>query len=141
MNIEKEKELNLLKIRKKKRAEFVPVEEIQNNKFKYLSRLLKIEKISQWLIELKRSSNSKIQGIQLLLSKIDWKSVFKDSAIWIIEAFIEGLTINFATHFIFGLKMTPMTILGYGIIIKQGIDIYWRLRNNGPNTKILKKDK
>jgi hypothetical protein len=139
-SIKEEKKQSSLLNQKIRRAEFVPVEELQSTKFKYHLRFLKLEKISQWLIGLKRSFNSLWQGIKLRVKKVDWNLAAKDSSVWLIEAFIEGVTINFATHFLFGLKINICTILAYGIFVKQGIDIYWRLKNNGPNTKIPTKN-
>jgi len=96
---------------------------------------------SKWRASWKRGINTIIQKPKLWASKVDWKKIKNDTASWIIEALIEGFTANIATHYLLGVKFNPMTILAHGIVIKQGIDIYWRLRKDGPTTKLPQKNK
>ena len=124
-----------------KSAGFVKLEEPVNEKFKYniidrfkyvISNLLKL--IKDLLVK-------NYQGACLTASKFDWKKIRSDVFEWLSEAFIEGLTANFATHFLFKVPLNPATVMAHGIIIKQGINLFWRLRNNGSNPTIPKKNK
>lgn len=74
-------------------------------------------------------------------SKIDWPKLWGDVSLWFIVALIEGFTANIATHYLFGVKFSFMMVIAHGILINQGVDIYWRLRTNGPTTKLPQKDK
>jgi len=76
----------------------------------------------------------------LWTAEIDWSAVKRDSIEWVIEAAVEGFTANFATHFILGWELSPMTVIAHGFAIKQTLSIYWRLRKDGPTSKLPKKN-
>jgi len=100
-----------------------------------------IDTLSKWSISLKRSVNTIIQKPMLWASEVDWLKVREDTFFWVVGALIEGFTANIATHYLFGIKFSFMMVLAHGILISQGIDIYWRLRQHGSNTKLPQKDK
>jgi len=93
------------------------------------------------MLSWKRRINSFKQRPRLWASEVDWEIVWGDSVIWIVEASVEGLTANFATHFLIGLPFTPMTLLAHGIVIKQGLSVYRRMKLYGGDSKIPKKNK
>jgi len=114
---------------KNNKAKFVIVKESIIDKFKYWfnyntfwiqKRLLKLNKPFKYL-----SSE-----ISLLLPQIKIKQAIFDALILFIEALLEGLTANFATHFLFGVKFNIPIALAHGILIKQGVSIYHALRKN-----------
>lgn len=133
--------LDSLKIHKGiRRASFVPLEEGNPERLKYKLNLLRSKYISDKLIELKRIKNTVVQKVKIWFQKWNWKKMSLDTSVWLIEAGIEGTTANFATHYLFGLPLNPATILAHGIAIKQGIEIYWRLKRDGENRKLPTKD-
>lgn len=109
----------------------------ENNKYKYVHKtFLRLKKT---FANAKRWLNSRIQKTNLWVGLIDWKKVREESSQWIVEAFLEGITLNFATHWLFGVPFNPATIFAHGILVKQGLDIYWRLRRDGSAPKIPNK--
>lgn len=124
-----------------RRAEFVPLESSDGKSFKYNVRHRLNKRLSESLIGLKRRVNTFVQKPRLWASQVDWGAVRKESVEWLIEAAVEGLPANFATHYLLGWGFSPMTVLAHGIAIKQGISIYWRLRRDGSAREIPKKDK
>jgi len=123
-----------------RKAEFVPVEESQNKKFIYKLVYKGFGKAKQKLLNLKRSTNSVLQKPRLLLQKVDWRKVSSDAVTWIFEASIEGLSINFAFYVLLGSCFSIWTVLAYGLLIKQTISIWWRLKRNGTTSTIHKRD-
>lgn len=130
--------LNLSIHDKIRKAAFVPTDEPQTKRFKYFLNLFENINVKEKLLSLKRTTNKIIQKLKLWSSKVNWPLFFIELFVWILEAFIEGLTANFATHYLFNVKFNVKTIFAHGIIIKQGLDIWWRLRKYGPNSKIPK---
>lgn len=118
-------------------AAFVPFENENKETFKYNRNYNILKYLKKNLLGFKRIVNSFLQKIKLELTFIDWKKAKSLSLIWITEAAIEGLLINFAVHSLFGWRLNPWTILSYGILIKESIDISRRLRS-GTNTKFIK---
>ena len=57
----------------------------------------------------------------------------------IINAFIEGLIVNFAVWGLLGWRFNFITIMAWGFAVKQFLDLYWRLKINGTNTKLPEK--
>ena len=70
-----------------------------------------------------------------------WDRLIYHTCIWLVEAFIEGLTINYVLYVLFGYDFNIWTIFAYGILIKQAIDIYWRMKVDGTNTEISEENK
>ena len=120
---------------KKNKARFVEVEEPKRNKFKYWFNY-KSTNIKEWLLRLNKPFRYVNSEIRLLINQINIEQAWFDALIWISEAMVEGLTANFATHFLFGVRFDIPTILAHGIIIKQGIEIYHTLRKNDSNKQI-----
>jgi hypothetical protein len=113
---------------------------VKNKRFKYMSLQRLNIKNKNYIVNLKRRINTLLQKPSLWASMIDWKIVKKDSIEWGLEVIIEGVPLNFATHFLFGVPLNPMTVIAHGIVIKKGISIYWRLRRDGTDSKIPKKN-
>lgn len=126
------------KIRK---AEFVHIKSDEIERFKYLIVHNILKKVKSRLINIKRKINSITHGPILLTSKVDWQQMRNDILTVSIETIIEGVTANFATHYLFGLPFNPGMIIAHGIIIRQGISIFSRLKKDGANTTIPQKDK
>lgn len=120
---------------KKNKARFVEVEEPKTNKFKYWFNYNSTN-IKEWLLRWHKPFRYVNSEIRLLINQINIEQAGFDASIWISEAMIEGLTANFATHFLFGVRFDIPTILAHGIIIKQGIEIYHTLRKNDSNKQI-----
>jgi len=116
-------------------ARFVEVKEPKINKFKYWFNY-NTTKIKEWLLRINKPFRYVNSEIRLLIAQINVKQAGFDALIWIMEAMLEGLTANFATHFLFGVRFDIPTILAHGILIKQGTDIYHTLRKNDSNKQI-----
>lgn len=123
---------NLLQKIRESKASFVPTNEPQTKRFKYFSNVFG---------NIKRSANKLIQTPKLWILKIDWKQVRNDVTIFIVESFIEGLTLSYVTHKLLGWEFNLGMILAHGFLIKQGLDIWQRLKKDGPISKIPNKDK
>jgi len=136
-NVGRQSSLLNSKIRK---AAFVPLETQDTKRFKYQLYHNIINRFEDIGTILKRIKTYLWQRLQLWLSKADLVTLRKDLTVWLIEVLVEGATANFATHYLFGIPYTPQTIVAHGIIIKQGLDIYWRMRPNGTNKKIFNKN-
>jgi len=122
-------------------AAFVPIESDNTKKFKYNLKLRFSKYLNKKLAALKTTKNKIIQKPQLWLKQIDFKSLVGDGAIWVVEAFIEGAVVNFVVWSLIGWRFSLVTLLGWGFATKQLLSIYWRLRKNGADSKILKKHK
>lgn len=122
-------------------ASFVPLESHDTKKFKY-NLWFKVSKyINDKFIVLKTFCNKIIQKPQLWLQEVDFKAIRDDVSIWLIEASIEGFVINFIVWALMGWKFNLITMLAWGFAIKQLLSIYWRLRKDGTNSTIPKKNK
>lgn len=76
-----------------------------------------------------------------LYNGVIWDRLIIHMFIWFVEAFIEGLTFNYALYVLVGFRFDIFTIFAYGILIKQSIDIYLRLKVDGTNTTVSEEDK
>lgn len=126
-------------IRKKSKQDLL--NQISNNTktFKYKFTLNLGKYINDKFIAIKNTCK-KIKGVvQLQLNKFDFKTAGSISAIWLVNAFIEGVIVNFAVWGLLGWKFNFITIMAWGFAIKQLLDLYWRLRINGSNTKLPEK--
>lgn len=140
-SIKKEKNQQGLSVNENiRRARFVPQGEQKSKTFKYFLNFLFVLSPRKTIAHVKRKINSIIQKIGLWIKKVDWEKLRGDVSLWFTEAILEGLTANFVTHYLFGVELNLFTILAHGILIKQGISIWWRLRLNGSDAKIPKKD-
>jgi len=93
----------------------------KKEKFIYFESLKK--RINGISLNVKRWLNSIIQGQVLLVRKFNWKKATKDFLLWVAEALIEGIVLNFWLHFIFGAEFKALTALAYGALIKQSKDL------------------
>ena len=124
-----------------RKASFVPLESHDTEKFKY-NIWLKVSKyINDKFIVLKTTCNKIIQKPQLWVQEVDFRAIRNDTSMWLTEALIEGFIINFVVWALIGLKFSLLTMLAWGFAMKQLLSIYWRLRKDGSNTTIPKKDK
>ena len=122
----------------KHKASFVSVKK-NTDRFKYNFTLTTCRYINGKLIALKQTIN-KIKGIiQLKLNKFDFSFAIGAMSLWIINAFIEGLIVNFSVWGLLGWRFNFITIMAWGFAVKQILDLYWRLRINGTNTKLPEK--
>lgn len=135
----KPKQSSLLhqKIRK---AAFVPLKPEKNERLKYRLSLLGSENAKRKLRQFKALFVKITQVTDLLLKKIDWVKIRNDATAWMVEAIIEGAGANFVTHYLLGWPFTVPTMLAHGFAIKQGLSIIRRIRQNGTNNSIPKKD-
>lgn len=120
---------------KKNKAEFISVEKSRRDKFKYWFNY-KTTNIKERLLKWNKPFRYVNSEIKLLINQIQLKQAGFDALIWLTEAMLEGLTANFATHFLFGVRFDIPTILAHGILIKQGINIYHTLRKNDSNKQV-----
>ena len=121
-----------------RKARFVNVEKEGTFKYKLKQEINRYRKMSR--LDVKRFLMSLIHKPSLWAQRIYWDQVKSELFNWGIEAFIEGLLFNYVTFVLLGADFNIATIFAYGIIIKQGLSVYWRLRN-GTSPKIPTKDK
>ncbi len=122
-------------------ASFVPLESHYTEKFKYNIRFRVSKYINKKFVALKTTCNKIIQRPQLWVQEVDFKAIRNDVSMWLVEALIEGFVINFIVWALIGWKFNWITMLAWGFTIKQLLSIYWRLRKNGTDSTIPKKDK
>ena len=122
-------------------ASFVSLESPHTKKFKY-NPLLKVSKyINDKFIVLKTLCNKIIQRPQVWLQEVDFKTIRNDVSAWLIESLIEGFVINYVVWALMGWTFNFITVLAWGFAIKQLLSIYERLKKDGTNSTIPKKDK
>jgi hypothetical protein len=109
-------------------------------KFKY-NGLVKLNSVLRGLsLKVKRIFNLIIKTpINWVKVNLELKVILDSFLIWFAEVAIEGAIINFALHFLLGYKFTPCTTIAYGLVIDRVVNIYWRLKQNGSDKKLLKK--
>ena len=123
-----------------RKASFVPLKSHNTEKFKYNIGFKISEYINEKFIALKTTCKKIIQKLQLWAQKVDFKKIRDDVSVWLIEALIEGFVINFIVWALMGWRFNLVTMLAWGFAIKQLLSIYWRLRKNGSNPTIPKKN-
>ena len=138
--IKKEIKQSSLIHQKIRTASFVPLESPDTKRFKYNLRLRVSKYINDKFIALKTICNKIIQKPQLWIHEVDFKAIREDTSMWLVEALIEGFVINFVVWALLGWRFNWITVLAWGFAIKQLLSIYWRLRKNGANTTIPKKN-
>jgi len=124
----------------KLKASFVNIETSDTEKFKYSFLLRGSKYINDKFIILKTTCNKIIQKPQLWVQEVDFKAIRNSSSIWLVEALIEGFILNFIVWALIGWKFNLITMFAWGFAIKQSLSIYWRLRRDGANTTIPKKN-
>lgn len=140
-HIRKEIKQSSLTHQKIRRASFVPLESYDTKKFKYNLRLNVSKYLNSRFVALKTICNKIIQKPQLWLNEIDFKAIRNDVSTWLVEASIEGFVVNFIVWSLLGWRFNLVTLFAWGFAIKQLLSIYWRLRRDGSNSTIPKKDK
>jgi len=133
------KQLEQLNQTNKRNAGAVPYESENTQRFKYKFPLRLSKYINERLIALKNTC-IKIKGmVQLKLDKFDFKAAGIATMIWLMNAFVEGLIVNFAVWGLLGWRFNFITIMAWGFAVKQSLDLYWRLKINGTTTKLPEK--
>lgn len=122
------------------KAAFVQIDHHTIGTFKYNLMCNIKHRCSTTSISIKRYLNSRIQKVQYWVALFSWRKIGADSLTWGIETMLEGLSLNFATHYLFGMPFNMMTAFAHGIVVKQGLSIYWRLRVNGTTTTLPHKN-
>ena len=138
--IKKETKQNSLIHQKIRDASFVPLESEDTKKFKYSFGFSVNKYINKKFIALKTPFNKIFSKLRLWSQEIDFKAIRNDSSAWLIESLIEGFIINFVVWSLIGWKFNLLTMLAWGFAIKQILSIYWRLRKDGANSTIPKKN-
>lgn len=115
------------------RAYFVDDGEKNKGRFKYPNWLNKIIVSMKLSHGVRRFANQQKEKLRKATDAIAWKTMRNDFTAYTIEASIEGVAINFALHFIFGLQFTPLKALAYGVLAKQILSFYWRLNKKNEN--------
>ncbi|HED05380.1 MAG TPA: hypothetical protein ENI61_01690 [Ignavibacteria bacterium] len=131
---------NLLNRKEILKASFVPLNQINTERFKYVPIYWVYKYISNGLIILKQYSNKITQRFSLWGQEFDFKKIKSESSIWLMETFIEGFLINFVVWALVGFEFNIITIFAWGITVKQILSIYWRLKINGSNPTVFKKN-
>ncbi len=122
-------------------ASFVPLESNDIKKFKY-GHVFNVSKyINDKFVVLKTIWNKIIQKPQLWTQEVDFRAIRNDTSMWLTEALIEGFVINFVVWALLDWKFNLLTVMAWGFAIKQLLSIYWRLKRDGTNSTIPKKDK
>ena len=121
-------------------ASFVPSESHDTEKFKYNIGLKVSKYINKKFIALKAIRNKIINDPKLWLAEVDFKAIRNDVSMWLVESLIEGFVINFVVWALIGWKFNLFTMLAWGFAMKQLLSIYWRLRKDGTNPTIPKKN-
>jgi len=133
------KHLEQLNQTNKRNAGAVPYESENTQRFKYKFPLKLSKYINERFIALKNTCR-KIKGmVQLKLDKFDFKAAGIVTMIWLMNAFVEGLIVNFAVWGLLGWRFNFITIMAWGFAVKQSLDLYWRLKINGTTTKLPEK--
>ncbi len=139
--IKKETKQSSLIHQRIRKASFVPLESHDTESFKY-NLGFKISKyINDKFVVLKTTPKRIIQKLRSWVQEVDFKAIRNDTSMWVVEALIEGFVINFVVWALIGWKFNLITMLAWGFAMKQLLSIYWRLRKNGTNPTILKKNK
>ena len=117
--------------------------QISNNtkrfKYNFIHRLSRYN--NKNFIELKNTCK-KIKGvIKLRIDKYDFKAASNATVMWLMNAFVEGLVVNFIVWRLWDLEFGFLTIMAWGCLMKYSLDMYWRLRINGTTTTIPEKYK
>jgi len=135
----RKKQLDSLNQTNKLNAGFVSLDSDNSERFKYKIPLRLSKYNSDAFTAIKNTCN-KIKGvIKLKLDRIDFKKASSATTVWLLNAFVEGLIVNFAVWGLLGWRFNFITIMAWGFAITQLLDLYWRLKINGTNTKLSEK--
>lgn len=130
---------NLLNQTSKSKAGFVPSESDNTKRFKYNFLLRHSKYTNERFTALKNTCKKIKEMVQLKLDKFDFKAASSATMLWLINAFVEGFIVNFSVWGLLGWKFNFITIMAWGFVVKQSLDLYWRLKINGTTTKLPEK--
>ena len=119
---------------------FVPYKISALESFKNSKAYNILKKINPKLHNLKRFIKSIMTKPRLWMSFIEWKNIKRDLPIWFCEVLIEGVVANWWTHKIFGLEFGLGMIIAHGALIKQGLNLIWRIKKDGQPSTIPTKN-
>ena len=137
--IRRKNKQNLLNQTNNNKAAFVSVINGNTKRFKYKLPLKLSKYNNEKLIALKNTCKRIKSRVQLKLDKFDFKAAGSATMIWLSNAFVEGLIVNFAVWGLLGWRFNFITIMAWGCAMKYFLDLYWRLKINGTNTKLPEK--
>ena len=120
------------------KARFINVGQSRYKRFIY--KLFPINSIGKKYPQIKRYVNSIFGKLKLWIAQIDTKKTKIELRDWLIEAFIEGIPINFVVWALLGWRINPLTILAYGLGIKHIINLWWRFRVSNETSKLSYKN-
>lgn len=119
------------------RAVSYEIDNTKRFKYKFTLRLSKYN--NEKLIALKNTCKKIKNIVKLQTDKFDFKAAGSATMIWLMNAFVEGIIVNFAVWGLLGWRFNFITIMAWGLAVKQSLDLYWRLKINGTTTKLHKK--
>jgi len=108
-----------------------------NFKYKFPLRLSKYT--NEKLIALKNTCTKTKQAVQLKLNMFDFKAAGAAMMVWLMNAFVEGLVVNFVVWGLLGWRFNIITIMAYGMAVKYSLDLYWRIKINGKHARLPEK--
>lgn len=123
----------------KNKAAFVSTKSENTKRFKYNFRLRLGKYNNEKFTALKNTCKKIKEMVQLKLNKFDFGAAGIAAMIWLMNAFVEGLIVNFSVWGLLGWKFNFITIMAWGFVVKQSLDLYWRLKINGTITKLPEK--
>jgi hypothetical protein len=137
--IKRKNKLDLSKQTNNHKASFVSTESKNTKRFKY-NFILRLSRYNnEKFIALENTCKKIKEMIQLRLNKFDFGAAGTATMIWLMNAFIEGLIVNFTVWGLLGWDFNFITIMAWGFAVKQSLDLYWRLKINGTTTKLPEK--
>lgn len=131
--------LNLSRKSKTPKNGFVHIDNSNLESFKNKRSYSIIKKIQPRLQNAKRFFKSILEKPRLWTNDIDWKENSKLILQWFVEVLIEGVMANWSSHKLLGLEFGIGMIIAHGFLIKQILDLYRRLKNNGETAKLVEK--
>ena len=137
--VTRKKKQNLSKQTSNTGAAFVSTKSDNTKTFKYNFRFTHSKYINEKFIAIKNRCKKIKEMIQLRTNKFDFSAAKSATIMWLMNAFIEGVIVNFAVWGLLGWRFNLITIMAWGFVVKQSLDIYWRLKINGTNTKLPEK--
>jgi len=120
----------------RQKAEFVTTNPRISDRFKYILGFSLNKYIGNRIIAINNIGKKLLSGPRILVQKVDFFAIRNQTIVWFTESLIEGLLINFAVWALLGWPFTPITMLAWGVVTKQAISVYWRLRKHGTTATI-----
>ncbi len=117
-----------LRKKEKPKARFISTKQQKIERFKY--KFLHLVSLTR------RNKNIFKDFIIKNVRLVDWKSISKEGIVWILEAGIEGIPINYALHILKGYELNFYTVFAYGAVFKYFLYYLSKLIKNGDYRKI-----